>query len=174
MNEFLFFGNQIVDIFKLIFIFVIFILFGMIFISQIVSSIKYDIIEASKDRKFYNYMSKHSTGFYLKDINCEKDYIIITEKFFDNIKESGRIMHKYNLSDARKFFLIEMAEEYNIIVFISDGFCSSKYAKIVDLCKYDNLGVCRIIDYMPHNLVCKRKTLNDDSTVYYFQRSRRI
>lgn len=152
---------------------VVFILSALV-ISELVAMIKSDIIDASMDKRFSDYMSNHSSGFYLKNISFDKDYIIITDDFFNNIREHGKIYHKYNLSDARRDFLIEMGEEYNIIVCIKGGYCGMKLFKIIDLCKYDNLPVCRIIDYIfpSVNLVMVRRTLKDGSVIYYYQKDK--
>ena len=157
----------IIKIVKLLMISMILLSFGYIILIDIVALIKNEI-SVSKDKKFCNYMSNHSAGFFLKDINLEKEYIIITDYFFDNIKEQGKIYHKYNITDSQKDFLIQMANDYNILLYVSKGYGTSKFNKIVDMCKYDNLPICRIIDYVPHNVICMRKTLRDETVVYYF------
>lgn len=150
---------------------IIFFILAVIVIAYVIMMIKSDIIDASRDKKFSIYMSNHSSGFYLKDINFSKEYLIITEDFFDNVSEHGKIYHKYNLSDDKKNFLIEMSVDYNIIICMKNGYGGMKFAKIIDLCNYDNLPICRIIDYIfpLHNLIMVRKTLKDGSTVYYYQ-----
>ena len=148
---------------------IIFLLIGLSIPIEFFMMLKSDCIDEVKDRKFRKYINGHSSGTYLRDIDIDKEYIILDDDFFDNISEHGGKRYKSNLDECKERFLIEYGYKYNIIIFSKSGYMGKKYSKILEYCTYNNLPVCRVIDYMPYGLIQERITLNDNNVIYYYK-----
>lgn len=130
---------------------------------------KSDCVDEMRGSKFKKYMHVHSSGYGLRNIDMNKEYIILTSDFFDNISEHGK-RYKCNLTDCRERFLIDYGYRYNIIIYADCGAYSRKYNKIIEYCYYKNYPVCRVIDFMPRGgFIEERITLNDGDKIYYFK-----
>ena len=138
---------------------VLFIIVCLMFIFSIV-----DGKEKPIDVDYMSYLTNHTSGAFLKDIYIDKNYMIIFDTFFLD----GSM---YDISDAKREFLVKSSIEYNIVV-CAECLYNRKYFRLVDYCRAMDLPICRIVDLKPGNLIKNKKTLSDNSTVYYYTRAK--
>ena len=148
----------------------IFLIFGFITILDIIIMFKCDTLDEIRDRRFRKYLHCNNSGDFLREIYLNKDFIIITEDFFENLSEHTIFGSKIYMKESKRRFLIENSSKYNIILFVKSGAYSRKYLNILDYCKFHNLPICRMIDFKPNNIIYNRETLPDGTIVYLYKK----
>ena len=162
-------SDPFINLITLFYNFFIFAILALTIPIELFMMIKSDYIEEAENKKFRKYFNNHhSVGYFVKNVDMNKDFIIIEDTFFDNITEHGGMEYKCNLSEAKERFLIKNGNEYNIIIFAKSGYCSKRIIKIIRYCQYRNLPVCRIIDYIPWELVEEKETSPDNQDIIYY------
>ena len=153
----------LIGVFIFVFPFILNFLFECIF--SIKSSFKYN-----KNRLFNRYMPNiHLQGEKLRSMSINKDYILITEDFFDGIYRHKKI-YSNAPSQCKLEWLLSKEVDNNIIIIARCGDFSTKFANLISYCVYYNLPICRIIDSKPDGFKELKETLPEGVEIIYYMR----
>ena len=123
-----------------------------------------------QDRLFGRYVPNAGIqGDHLRHITINKDFLIITEDFFDGIYRH-RKMYNNAINDSKKQWLYNKEVDYNIVLVAKCGDFSIKFTNLIDYCIYYNLPICRIIDSKPSDFKKHTETLSDGTEIVYYMR----
>lgn len=162
--------TTIVNMLTLLVIIIFVSLFGVSLFFDFIFSM-HDAVLYRRKKLFGKYMPGYSIqGEYLKNIDIKKEYIIITEDFFDDLMFKHKILYHTNLSKSKIEFLVNYGHKYNIILVARCGEYSKKFVNLIEICRFNNLPICRIIESKPSDLYCCQKTLSDGTVLIYYTR----
>lgn len=140
--------------------------------SEIAALIFYEIPKCRKNKLFDQYipnMALQEDVF--KKIDFGKEYIIITDDFFDNVYTHRKDFYT-KMSNYKKRFILNMHLDYNIIIACTK--CNeydTKFYNIVRFCKWNNLPICRMIIGLPKGV--EKQYWKDDKSgdiVLYYKK----